>query len=112
MQTLFILLQAQSQQGGGWSFIIMLVAMFAIMWLFMIRPQQKKQKEIQKWRNQIAKGTEVVTAGGIYGTVRNINEAENTLTVEISKGVNIRIDKGSVYASASSANQSAGTEGK
>ena len=44
-----IVLAAQASQGGGMSFIIMMVAIFAIMWFFMIRPQQKKQKEIQKF---------------------------------------------------------------
>ncbi len=84
--------------------ILMMVAIFAIMWFFMIRPQQKKQKEIQKWRNSITVGTNVVTAGGIYGVVRGINEADNILEVEIANGVRIRIDRNSVYAQAQSQN--------
>ena len=86
------------------SMIIMMVAIFAIMWFFMIRPQQKKQKEIQKWRNSITVGTNVVTAGGIYGVVRGINEADNILEVEIANGVRIRVDRNSVYAQAQSQN--------
>ena len=82
--------------------ILMMVAIFAIMWFFMIRPQQKKQKEIQKWRNSITVGTNVVTAGGIYGVVRGINEADNILEVEIANGVRIRVDRNSVYAQAQS----------
>ena len=82
--------------------ILMMVAIFAIMWFFMIRPQQKKQKEIQKWRNSITVGTSVVTAGGIYGVVRGINEADNILEVEIANGVRIRVDRNSVYAQAQS----------
>ena len=74
------------------------------MWFFMIRPQQKKQKEIQKWRNSITVGTNVVTAGGIYGVVRGINEADNILEVEIANGVRIRVDRNSVYAQAQSQN--------
>ncbi len=84
--------------------ILMMVAIFAIMWFFMIRPQQKKQKEIQKWRNSITVGTNVVTAGGIYGVVRNINEADNILEVEVANGVRIRVDRNSVYAQAQSQN--------
>ena len=84
--------------------ILMMVAIFAIMWFFMIRPQQKKQKEIQKWRNSITAGTNVVTAGGIYGVVRSINEADNILEVEIASGVRIRVDRNSVYAQAQSQN--------
>ena len=86
------------------SFLIMMVAIFAIMWFFMIRPQQKKQKEIQKWRNSITVGTNVVTAGGIYGVVRGINEADNILEVEVANGVRIRVDRNSVYAQAQSQN--------
>ena len=84
--------------------ILMMVAIFAIMWFFMIRPQQKTQKEIQKWRNSITVGTNVVTAGGIYGVVRNINEADNILEVEVANGVRIRVDRNSVYAQAQSQN--------
>ena len=89
----------QAQGGGNMSFIFMMVIIFAIMWFFMIRPQQKKQKEIQNFRNSIARGTQVVTAGGIYGTVKDIDEAANTLKVEIANGICITVDKGSVFAS-------------
>lgn len=81
------------------SFILMMVIIFAIMWFFMIRPQQKKQKEIQKFRNSITKGQRIVTAGGIYGTVKDVDEANNILKVEIANGICIQVDKGSVYAS-------------
>ena len=55
--------------GSSMSFLIMMVAIFAIMWFFMIRPQQKKQKEIRKFQNSLAEGSKVVTGGGVYGTV-------------------------------------------
>lgn len=90
------LLQAQ---GGNMSFLVMMIVIFAIMWFFMIRPQQKKQKEIQNFRNGIAKGTQIVTAGGIYGTVREIDEANATLKVEIASGICIKVDRGSVFSS-------------
>ena len=64
-----LVLAAQSAQGSGMSMIIMMVAIFAIMWFFMIRPQQKRQKEIQKFQNELTEGQQVVTGGGIYGTV-------------------------------------------
>lgn len=84
-----ILLQAQGQQGGGMSMIIMLVVLFAIMYFFMIRPQNKKQKEIQKFRNELTVGQEVVTIGGIYGTIKSIDEVANTVTLEVATGVKI-----------------------
>jgi len=98
------LLQAAGQQSSM-PMILMMVAIFAIMWFFIIRPQQKKQKEIQNWRNSITVGTQIVTAGGIYGVVRGINEADNTLDVEIANGVRIRVDRNSVYAQAQSQNK-------
>ena len=79
--------------------IVMLVLIFIIFYFFMIRPQQKKQKEIQNFRNSITKGQQVVTAGGIYGVVKDIDEANNILKVEVANGVCIRIDRGSVFAS-------------
>jgi len=81
------------------SFLFMMVIIFGIMWFFMIRPQQKKQKEIQNFRNNITKGQQIVTAGGIYGTVKDIDEANNILKVEIANGICIQVDKGSVFAS-------------
>lgn len=88
--------------GGGMSFIIMMVAIFAIMWFFMIRPQQKKQKEMRNFQNSLQEGTKVVTGGGIYGEVKKIDLATNIVSVEIAKGVIIRVDKGYVFADATS----------
>ena len=92
-----IFLQAQGAQGGGWSMILMFVAIFAIMYFFMIRPQQKRQKEIQKFQNELTEGTSVVTGGGIYGTVKSIDLAKNTVDVKIARDVVITVDKGSVF---------------
>ena len=79
------------------SMILMMVAIFAIMWFFMIRPQQKKQKEIQQFQNALTEGTQVVTGGGIYGTVKSIDLAKNTVEVKIARDVVITVDKGSVF---------------
>ena len=97
-----LLLQAQAQGGGSMSFLIMMVAIFAIMWFFMIRPQQKKQKEIRKFQNSLAEGSKVVTGGGVYGTVKRINLEANTVDVEIARGVVITVAKGYVFADATS----------
>lgn len=93
-----MILAAQAAQGGsGMSMILMMVAIFAIMWFFMIRPQQKKQKEIQKFQNSLEEGTPVVTGGGIYGTVKSIDLAKNTVDVKIARDVVITVDKGYVF---------------
>lgn len=87
------------QQGGfDWSMIIMIVAMFAIVYFFMIRPQRKRQKEIENFRNSLAIGSKIITASGVHGTIKSLNEGESYLTVEISKGVTIQIDRNYVYA--------------
>ena len=99
--TNFILLQAQ--QGGGLSSILMIVALFVIFCFFMIRPQQKRQKEIRKFRESLDKGSKVVTAGGIYGTIKEVKDT--TFLIEVANGVTLRIDKGSVYPTADDANQ-------
>ena len=100
----FIFLQAATaangtaQQGSGWSFWVMMIAIFVVMYFFMIRPQQKKQKELQKQREALKKGDKVITAGGIYGNIKEVQET--TFLIEVSKDVTIKVDKGSVYVSA------------
>lgn len=92
----------QAAGGSSMSFLIMMVAIFAIMWFFMIRPQQKKQKEIRKFQNSLAEGTKVVTGGGVYGTVKRIDLQANTVDVEIARGVVITVAKGYVFADVAS----------
>ena len=101
MTPAFVLLQAQSSG----SFLIMMVAIFAIMYFFMIRPQNKKQKEIQNFRKNLQVGQEVITAGGIYGKVKEVED--NVIVLEIASGVKIRIDKNSIYANAAATQQQA-----
>jgi preprotein translocase subunit YajC len=69
----------------------------------MIRPQQKKQKELQKQREALKKGDKVITAGGIYGVIKEVQET--TFLMEVAKDVTIKIDKGSVYVAAEDAQQ-------
>ena len=93
------------QQGGnaGVMNIVMIVALIAIFYFFMIRPQQKKQKEIKKFRDGLNVGDRVITAGGIYGKIRGVKDT--TIVLEIAEGVRITIDKGSVYPSAAQAQE-------
>lgn len=103
-----ILLSAQSNAGGGgMGMLIMMVAIFAIMWLFMIRPQQKRQKEIRKFHNSLQEGTKVITGGGLYGTVKRIDLAANIVEVEVARGVVVSVDKNYVFADANSQMQKA-----
>ena len=99
MTTLITLLQAAApasgqQSGGGWSFWLMIILMFVIMYFFMIRPQRKQQKELEKFRNELKKGDKVITAGGIYGTIGEIED--KTVPLKVDGDVKVRVDKGSI----------------
>jgi preprotein translocase subunit YajC len=96
---------ASSKGGFDYTMIIMLVLLFAIMYFFMIRPQQKRQKEIQKFRNALEVGSKVVTASGVFGVVKAIDNATGVLTLEIAKGVSIQIDRNYVFADSNQAVQ-------
>lgn len=85
-------------------FLLMIVLIFVVMWLFMIRPQQKKQKEIEQFRQGLKKGDKVVTIGGIYGTVVEVKD--KTLILEIDQNVKIKVDKSSVVNDFTDAQQS------
>ena len=85
---------AAAQGGGGYQGIIMMVVIFAIFYFIMIRPQQKKMKEHKIMLDAIKKGDEIVTAGGIYGTVEGVNT--DTLTIKIAEGVKVKVTRGSV----------------
>ena len=87
MHTILLQAAGQAPQGGGMQMIIMMVVLFAIMYFFMIRPQNKKQKEIQKFRNSLAVGQDVVTIGGIYGTIKHIDDETGKITLEVATGV-------------------------
>lgn len=90
---MFSLLQAAPAQGqaGGWTMWVMLLLIFVIMWFFMIRPQRKQQKELQKFRDSLKKGDKVVTIGGIYGTVVELKD--KSVLIEVDKDVKIRVDR-------------------
>lgn len=89
-----IMLQAEegARSGGiDMNFILMMVLIFGVMYFLMIRPQQKRQKELVKFRDSLSKGQKVITAGGIYGTIKEVKD--NQVIVEIDNNVNIRVDK-------------------
>ena len=98
MKVLGILLQATGGGSGSMMGIMMIVMLFVIMYFFMIRPQQKKQKEIQKMREALKVGDRVVTSGGIYGKIKEMEDT--TFLIEIADGVRVKVDKASVFATA------------
>lgn len=78
------------------SLIIMIGLMVLVLWLFMWRPEAKRRKQMQEFRNGLKKGDKVITAGGIYGVVKEIKET--TLLIEVDGNVTLRIDKNMVVA--------------
>lgn len=91
MNFITIMLQSNPPKGGGFELIIFMVLIFAVMWFFMIRPQQKRQKEAMKFRESLQKGMKIVTAGGIYGTIKEVKETY--VLVEVDSNTTIRVDK-------------------
>jgi preprotein translocase subunit YajC len=95
MFMVFLQADSSAQSGAGnYSFILMMVAIFAVMYFLMIRPQQKRQKELRAFQSSLQKGNKVVISGGIYGTVVEIKET--SVLVEVDNNVKLRVDKGSI----------------
>lgn len=93
------LLQAAQQQGSSFSGILMIVLIFVIFWLFFIRPQNKRAKEQQKFRENLKKGDKIVTIGGIHGKI--IEVRENTVLVSVDPNASIEFEKSAIIPSAS-----------
>ena len=80
--------------GSGYSMLIFLGLMILVFYFFMIRPQQKKQKQVQQFRENLKKGDKIVTIGGIHGKITDVQEG--TFTIEIADNVKITIEKAAV----------------
>jgi preprotein translocase subunit YajC len=79
---------------GG--YLIIIGVLFASLWLFLIRPQRRRQVEQARLQNSIAAGDEILTAGGVYGTVRAIED--DVVELEIAPGTIVRLDRRAVAA--------------
>jgi preprotein translocase subunit YajC len=85
----------QAQGGsGGFQMFLPLLLIIVVFYFFMIRPQMKRQKDLAKYRNELKKGDKVVTTGGIYGKIQEINE--QTILLEVDSNVHMKIDKSAV----------------
>ena len=94
MNNLFILLQAegQPQQGGSqWPSLIFIVLLIVVFWMFFLRPQSKKAKEEQKFRDGLKKGDKVVTIGGFHGKVVEVKET--TVVISIAPNTEVEVEK-------------------
>jgi len=89
--------QPTAMAGSGASSWIMIIAMFAILWLFILRPQAKRHNEHQKLITGLKKGDNIVTDSGIYGVVTKVID-ENKVEVEIAQGVRVELVRNAVAA--------------
>jgi len=83
-----------AEGGFDWTIIVFLVLIFAMFYFLMIRPQRKRQKEHQKLVEELNKGDNVITAGGIYGVIESLSE--DSIVIKVESGVTMRVAKGSV----------------
>ncbi|MBR6929315.1 MAG: preprotein translocase subunit YajC [Bacteroidales bacterium] len=91
---LLILLQDQAQapQGGSmYSSLIFIVLLIVVFWLFFIRPQSKKAKEEQKFRDGLQKGDKVVTIGGFHGKVTEVKDT--TVMISLAPNMEVEVEK-------------------
>ena len=85
---------AAGADSGGLMSFLPLILMFAVLYFIMIRPQMKRQKEQKTMLDALAKGDEVITAGGIAGKVTKVTDS--FVSLEVSNGVDIQIQKSAV----------------
>ncbi len=97
---LTILLQeAQQAPRSMWSSLIWIVLLIVVFWLFFIRPQSKRAKEQQKFRDELKKGDKVVTIGGFHGKITEVKE--NTVMVSLAPEITVEIEKSALVQNAS-----------
>jgi preprotein translocase subunit YajC len=87
---------------GSGSPLIPIVLMLGVMWFFLIRPQQKKQKEHREMLGNLKKGDRVITSGGLYGRITGTTD--NTLTLEIADKVRVKVSRGHIAGLAKAVN--------
>ncbi len=96
-----ILLTAGTTPGAAgasnsWMTMLMFGGIFVVMYFLMIRPQQKRQKELTKFRQGLKKGDKVITAGGVFAVVKQVDENSNVIVIDVDTNVSLRIDKAMV----------------
>ena len=96
MRELAILLMspAEGEEGGGLQTIIMFGAIFLVFYLFMIRPQMKKQKDAKKFKESLINGTKIVTIGGIHGKILEVKD--DTVIIETEGGNKLKLEKAAI----------------
>ena len=95
---LLLLMGAPEGGGGGMLSLVPLALLFVIMYLLLIRPQRKKQKEHDKLLNELKKGDRVITTGGMFGTIFAIDDSKNRVVLRINEQTKLEFMKSSIAA--------------
>lgn len=98
--------QAQPGQPNLFASLLPLLLIVVVMYFLMIRPQQRKQKAHQALINSLKNGDEVVTAGGLYGTVAGIDDKKNSIYLKISGDVKVKVERHAISRVLSEAERS------
>jgi preprotein translocase subunit YajC len=101
MSTLLFVIAQQQPQGGMLGMFLPLVLIIVVFYFFMIRPQMKRQKETQKFRDALQRGDKVVTSGGIYGRIDEIKD--QFIYLEVAPNIKLKVDKSVVLKDMSDA---------
>lgn len=94
MNLLYILLMTQEEGGNPLVSFLPLILIILVFYMFFIRPQMKKQKDLRKYRESLKKGDKIITIGGIHGRI--VEEQERTFTIEVEGGNRLRIERSAV----------------
>jgi len=101
MKTEIFFLQAAQEGSAGWVNIAMMLAVVLVVYLFMIRPQTKRQKEERKFRENLKKGDKIITIGGMHGKILSLEDMY--VLVEVDEGVKLRFERAAIRAYADTA---------
>lgn len=94
MMNIILMTAPAGQESNPLMSMLPLLLIVVVFYFFMIRPQMKRQKEVRKFRESLAKGDKVVTTGGIYGKIVEVKET--VIVLEIAKDVQITVDKNGI----------------
>ena len=95
---ILLMMSPEGETGGLGAFLPLLI-IIVIFYFFMIRPQVRKQKELNTYRSNLKKGDKIITTGGIYGKVTDVKD--NTISVDVGSNVVLKIDKSAVLKDSS-----------
>ncbi|MCS6795279.1 MAG: preprotein translocase subunit YajC [Raineya sp.] len=94
LETILLQTQTGSQGGSSLMSLIFMIGIFVVFYFFMIRPQQKRQKEQMKFRDSVKRGDKIVTIGGVHGKI--VEVGKDTVVLEIDRGVKITLEKNAI----------------